>query len=66
MQVVLPLVAELHSEFMRDRHWKQLMTIAGQTFAKGNTQVSFNYILHKWVNTRYATRLMWLKIQKAN
>ncbi|XP_026191394.1 dynein beta chain, ciliary [Cyclospora cayetanensis] len=35
MQVVLPLVAELHSEFMRDRHWKQLMTIAGQTFTKG-------------------------------
>ncbi|CDI84781.1 Flagellar outer dynein arm heavy chain beta, related [Eimeria praecox] len=35
MQVVLPLVSELHSEFMRDRHWKQLMNIAGQTFTIG-------------------------------
>lgn len=35
MQVVLPLVSELHSEFMRERHWKQLMNIAGQTFTIG-------------------------------
>ncbi|OXB72392.1 UNVERIFIED_CONTAM: hypothetical protein H355_012864 [Colinus virginianus] len=35
MQIVLPLINDLHSEFMRDRHWTQLMTVAGKTFTKG-------------------------------
>ncbi|PHJ22031.1 dynein heavy chain family protein, partial [Cystoisospora suis] len=35
MQIVLPLINDLHSEFMRDRHWRQLMTVAGKTFNKG-------------------------------
>lgn len=46
MQVVLPLVAELHSEFMRDRHWKQLMSIAGQTFTIGSPLIGRSKPLH--------------------
>ena len=32
MQTSLPLVEELHSPAMRDRHWKQLMRTTGVTF----------------------------------
>ncbi|CEL96675.1 unnamed protein product [Vitrella brassicaformis CCMP3155] len=35
MSIVLPLINDLHSEFMRERHWKQLMTVTGKTFSKG-------------------------------
>ena len=35
MATVLPLVHELHSPAMRDRHWKSLITITGVTFDKG-------------------------------
>jgi dynein heavy chain len=35
MATILPLVHELHSHAMRDRHWKALMTITGIVFEKG-------------------------------
>ena len=34
MATVLPLVNDLHSETMRDRHWTTLMTTTGTTFVK--------------------------------
>lgn len=44
MQVILPLINDLHSEFMKERHWKHLMSITGKTFSKDN-QFSLNDIL---------------------
>uniref|UniRef100_A0A0G4GMS7 Dynein-1, subspecies f n=1 Tax=Chromera velia CCMP2878 TaxID=1169474 RepID=A0A0G4GMS7_9ALVE len=35
MSIVLPLINDLHSDSMRDRHWKQLMAVTGKTFTKG-------------------------------
>jgi dynein heavy chain len=35
MSTVLPLVNDLHSDTMRDRHWKQIMTVTGKSFEKG-------------------------------
>jgi dynein heavy chain len=35
MNTILPLIAMLHSKFMKERHWKRLMKITGQ-------QVAFN------------------------
>eukprot|EP00928_Gymnodinium_smaydae_P023763 TRINITY_DN1947_c0_g1_i2.p1 TRINITY_DN1947_c0_g1~~TRINITY_DN1947_c0_g1_i2.p1 ORF type:complete len:4562 (+),score=1174.36 TRINITY_DN1947_c0_g1_i2:66-13751(+) len=35
MATVLPLVNDLHSETMRDRHWTSLMTVTKKTFDKG-------------------------------
>merc|ERR1719460_2612681 len=35
MSTVLPLINDLHSDTMRDRHWKQLMTVTGKSFEKG-------------------------------
>ncbi|KAF4691102.1 hypothetical protein FOZ60_016205 [Perkinsus olseni] len=35
MSTVLPLISDLHSETMRDRHWNQLMDVTGTTFTKG-------------------------------
>jgi hypothetical protein len=35
MATVLPLVHELHSPAMRDRHWKSLMILTGTVFEKG-------------------------------
>jgi dynein heavy chain len=35
MSTVLPLVNDLHSETMRDRHWKQIMVVTGKSFEKG-------------------------------
>jgi len=35
MSTVLPLINDLHSDTMRDRHWTMLMTVTGQTFEKG-------------------------------
>jgi dynein heavy chain len=35
MSTVLPLVNDLHSDTMRDRHWKQLMNVTGKSFEKG-------------------------------
>ena len=37
MATVLPLVNDLHSDTMRDRHWSQLMTVTGTSFNKGPT-----------------------------
>jgi dynein heavy chain, axonemal len=30
MNTILPLIAQLHSKFMQERHWKKLMRITGQ------------------------------------
>jgi dynein heavy chain len=35
MATVLPLVNDLHSDTMRDRHWKQIMVVTGKSFEKG-------------------------------
>ena len=35
MSTVLPLVNDLHSDTMRDRHWKQIMVVTGKSFEKG-------------------------------
>eukprot|EP00929_Paragymnodinium_shiwhaense_P077084 TRINITY_DN3967_c0_g3_i3.p1 TRINITY_DN3967_c0_g3~~TRINITY_DN3967_c0_g3_i3.p1 ORF type:complete len:4541 (+),score=1544.66 TRINITY_DN3967_c0_g3_i3:127-13749(+) len=35
MSTVLPLINDLHSETMRDRHWTMLMTTTGKSFEKG-------------------------------
>lgn len=35
MATVLPLVNDLHSETMQDRHWTKLMTVTQTTFEKG-------------------------------
>ena len=45
MAVVLPLVHELHSPCMRDRHWKTLMSTTGTIFEKGPS-FSFNDLLN--------------------
>jgi len=37
MSTVLPLINDLHSEFMRDRHWKELMRVTGKVFQRGPT-----------------------------
>eukprot|EP01084_Bolivina_argentea_P009096 17033_1 len=34
-QTVLPLINLLHSETMKDRHWKQVMKVTGTTFVMG-------------------------------
>jgi dynein heavy chain len=31
MNTILPLISQLHSKFMQDRHWKRLMKITQQT-----------------------------------
>jgi hypothetical protein len=33
MNTILPLIAELHSKFMKERHWKKLMKITEQEIA---------------------------------
>merc|ERR1719162_793911 len=35
MSTVLPLINDLHSETMRDRHWTMLMTTTSKSFEKG-------------------------------
>jgi dynein heavy chain len=35
MSTVLPLINDLHSDTMRDRHWTMLMTTTGRSFEKG-------------------------------
>jgi dynein heavy chain, axonemal len=35
MATVLPLINDLHSDTMRDRHWTMLMTVTGKSFDKG-------------------------------
>jgi dynein heavy chain len=30
MNTILPLISQLHSKFMQERHWKKLMRITGQ------------------------------------
>jgi dynein heavy chain len=37
MAICLPLVHDLHSPAMRERHWKSLMQLTGQTFDRGAT-----------------------------
>ena len=36
MAVVIPLISELHSEAMQDRHWKAIMTLTHTHFDKGS------------------------------
>jgi dynein heavy chain len=35
MNTVLPLINDLHSDTMRDRHWNMLMSVTGKSFEKG-------------------------------
>jgi hypothetical protein len=35
MAIVLPLVSNLHSHAMRDRHWRQLIQVTKRPFEKG-------------------------------
>ena len=35
MNTVLPLINDLHSETMRDRHWSSLMTATSRSFDRG-------------------------------
>ena len=35
MSTVLPLINDLRSDTMRDRHWTMIMTVTGKTFEKG-------------------------------
>jgi dynein heavy chain len=35
MSTVLPLINDLHSDTMRERHWTMLMTVTGKSFEKG-------------------------------
>lgn len=44
MSAALPLVNELHSETMRDRHWATLMGVTKKTFDKG-PEFSFRHLL---------------------
>ena len=44
MSTVLPLISELHSDTMRDRHWRQLMDVTGVSFVKG-PEFSFQNVL---------------------
>jgi dynein heavy chain len=37
MATVLPLVSELHSPAMRDRHWKAIASVTHKMFEKGPT-----------------------------
>lgn len=45
MSVVLPLVSALHSEFMEDRHWKQVKEMAGRQFDHKSLSFTFEDIL---------------------
>jgi dynein heavy chain len=31
MNTILPLISQLHSKFMQERHWKKLMKITGKS-----------------------------------
>ncbi|CAJ1396873.1 unnamed protein product [Effrenium voratum] len=44
MSAALPLVNELHSDTMRDRHWAMLMAVTKKTFEKG-PEFSFRHLL---------------------
>ncbi|CAE7211087.1 ODA4 [Symbiodinium pilosum] len=44
MSAALPLVNELHSDTMRDRHWALLMAVTKKTFEKG-PEFSFRHLL---------------------
>jgi dynein heavy chain len=45
MSVVLPLVSALHSEFMEDRHWKQIKEMTGKQFDNKSMSFTFEDIL---------------------
>lgn len=45
MSVVLPLVSALHSEFMEDRHWKQIKEMTGKQFDNKSLSFTFEDIL---------------------
>merc|ERR1719359_2278501 len=44
METALPLVNDLHSETMRDRHWGMLMTVTKRNFDKG-PEFAFRHLL---------------------
>lgn len=54
MQIVLPLVSSLHSEFMEKRHWQQLMDLTGKKFDPSSPSFNFEEVLelqlHKFEN----------------
>ena len=52
MATILPLIHELHSPCMRDRHWKNLMTTTSTSFERGpsfSLNDLINLHLHKFV-----------------
>jgi dynein heavy chain len=46
MSVVLPLVSALHSEFMEERHWKQVKEMTGKNFDHKSMSFLFEDILN--------------------
>lgn len=53
MAVVIPLISELHSEAMQERHWKTLMTLTHSHFEKGSGFCLANVLdlnLHNYVD----------------
>ena len=53
MAVVIPLISELHSEAMQERHWKTLMTLTHTHFDKGQGFCLANVLelnLHNYVD----------------
>lgn len=46
MSVVLPLVSSLYSEFMEDRHWKQVKDMTKSQFDQKSMTFLFEDILH--------------------
>ena len=50
--IVLPLINNLHSKYMKDRHWKELKVATGRNFIKDETFCLANLLdlqLHKHV-----------------
>jgi len=45
MQTLLPLISQLHSEFMVDRHWEEIRRITGKEFNEKDPNFNFNDIL---------------------
>jgi len=46
MQTLLPLISSLHSEFMEQRHWNEIMQITGKEVEPFSATFSFNDILN--------------------
>lgn len=45
MNTVLPLISQLHSEFMMPRHWKKLMHTTGQTVDHASPKFCMNDLI---------------------